>query len=481
MLANILQVAPSLLNKLPKEAFMNLRETNVFWKQQLDLAYQTHSSPETLPISKLTSKFENMGQLDEFLHDMESHPGNPLLGRSLSFLFRRHNAQEFLRKVVHLMDRFGAHVHFMNLHYEENYDPIRFKTGLNTILRTAPNLQGLTIKAVLDQLDEFRDYQDVLPKLARLKCLKVSSTTNRVIFALLSQLCDPGTLQQLTLNPWRMYYPYQNDPAAIATLATFSNLQELEVGGTHAALPYLLDYLEAAAMAGAPLKVLRFSCANGLIDVQRFICLVGNFKEFLEHLSFAANGGRFLSNEFVMNVVTFPKLKQLSSEALEEVLMPLLQRIQSPLNKLNMKMVTENLNKEVFGLTLGRFKETLKELELQIRFHWYRYDPPRVVMQINDEVYIRITANLPQLRVLKLIDVDGSLESIFQFSTLKRFHAKLVGVEYSTQAFELVERLVQESPSIWQIMSTLQEISVEGYIMIDGNKEQKTVTHVRED
>jgi len=141
--------------------------------------------------------------------------------------------------------------------------------------------------------------------------------------------------------------------------------------------------------------------------VERFVSLVGKFKESLEHFSFAANGGRFLGDEFNFDVVIFPKLEQLNLEALEQVLMPLLWRLESPLNKLNMKVIAENLNIQAFGLTLGRFKETLKELELPIRFHWYRYDPPRVVMQMNDQVYPRIRINLPQLRVLMLIDVEG--------------------------------------------------------------------------
>jgi len=46
-----------------------------------------------------------------------------------------------------------------------------------------------------NRLDEFGINLDILPRLAYLKSLDVTTTSNNLIVALLSKLCDPEILQ----------------------------------------------------------------------------------------------------------------------------------------------------------------------------------------------------------------------------------------------------------------------------------------------
>jgi len=106
-------VAPLILQQLSAETVLKLRKSNVLWKQQLDATYQTHPSQETLPASNIKTTFNLLDQIDEFMEDLESHTGNPLVGRHLQFHpDNQQNKPEFFARAVQFMERFGQHVHF---------------------------------------------------------------------------------------------------------------------------------------------------------------------------------------------------------------------------------------------------------------------------------------------------------------------------------------------------------------------------------
>jgi len=261
------------------------------------------------------------------------------------------------------------------------------------------------------------------------------------------------------------------DPAVGTALATFSNLQKLDVYGV---FRVVLAYLEGAARAGPPVKELGLKFHDNQMDLQRFSSVLSAFQESLEQLDIWSFAWELLSEEFDLEAVTLPKLKELSFEGHGQVLIPFLQRIQAPLTRLSATFL-DTVNRPAFYRTLDRFGETLVGLKMYGCL--YRNDIP---LEMNEEDYHDIRINLPNLRVLCLYDVTGSLQPIFQLKSLTSFHVSFnrVEMEWSTRAFELVGRVIEESPSVWEMMPLLQQFSVKGNAP-DGEEGWKTVEHIR--
>jgi len=191
-------VAPLLLNHLPRESFQELRKTNVFWKQQLDLAYETHPSQETLEASNIRTAFRSVARINKFMEQMESHPGNPFVGRRLTIsyipILPVQHLRDYYGRVAQLVGRFGEYVHMLQLGYPENLAQLEIEESLSAILQHTPNLRGLKIndRARTDDDDRLRDANpNIFPRLVHLKSLTVLTKSQPLIRSLVEQLCDP--------------------------------------------------------------------------------------------------------------------------------------------------------------------------------------------------------------------------------------------------------------------------------------------------
>jgi len=476
------QVAPCLLKYLTAESFKELRKTNVFWKEQLDLAYQTHPEQATLPAARIKTVFKRSEQIEDFLEEMESHPGNPFIGRNVKISYHfpmafngdldeEDNDEEhsaFHVPVVQLMERFGKQLHTLHLQFDNEGD-FEVEEFLSAILRFTPNLQGFKIQEGF-YFDQERDHitTNLLPKLAHLKTLEVETGTNFLTGSLFSSLCDPKTIQRLTLK-LHLHISYKADPVASAHLSRFTNLRGLSISGSSLDV---WDNVEALLLAGSPLRKLGVHFSQSEIDFPRFGLALAHIQDSLEQLTLSADVSSSIwlfADNFDCDVIQLPKLTQLSLKGTKAAVVPILWHIAAPLRKVIVMFSDYELNWQKFFMTLARFGETVAEIQIT----GVTFQPKR--MDAKD--YDQLRAALPRLRELKILNMQGILEPVFCISSLTRFIVNFNEVEDSARAFELVDRVLKAKTTIWEIMPALQEFIVEG--QVEGEEERKVVKHVR--
>ncbi|CAL8086149.1 unnamed protein product [Orchesella dallaii] len=125
-------VLPFLLKKISKKEFLTCRLVCQKWKQSIDKVYENH--PERLICTGIVkfssndnSKPDDNGiqfespckeNIQRFLKDMDSHRGNPLVGRKVMLM--AYDADEYWNGWRKLLERFGKQVWYAHLQFDDH-------------------------------------------------------------------------------------------------------------------------------------------------------------------------------------------------------------------------------------------------------------------------------------------------------------------------------------------------------------------------
>jgi len=463
----------------------------------MDRAFENQDDPDLKP--KISFKILSIEQLDELLEN-EDENVNPFWVRELRFEYGSANRiwnqlEEYWTKVIQLMERYGYHVHRINVDFDAVFITLEFQESLVRMLRATRNLRSLKVNGGvyasekrLDELsDHFRTNLHQLPELSQLKHLSFWSSCVHWPGSLLTKLvADPAQLKSLSLMS--LYGGQPSKEVALA-LRAFTNLKCLEIKGK---LLEISQYLESVSTSRPPLERIRLEISDDDDDdemdgpvFREVLLTLNSFSDSLKTLSLNAMMKKLpdgFDQGFPLPGVRLAKLQHLGLDNCEEVhTMVLL--IEAPLKTLIMNLpdpLHEIFNSEHFDWrALGHCGSTLEELDVS-----------GVGQGMNEHDFYALTINLPNLRIIKFQDINlSTLEHLFRLNSLKKldsFHADFGrnSLEDSTRGFELVEQKLNGKPSIWEEMPFLKEFNVQGEIRPEYDDDQrarkrKVVTCVR--
>jgi len=479
-----------------------LRETNKFWKQELDRAFENEDDPELKPCIQMS--IDSVAEVDQLLEIAEEHV-NPFWVREVEFTiwFRdedqneedfQNNQQEYWPKILQLLARCGHHLHRLCVDFTDcNGELFEFEDTLVRILHAVPNVRNLRIEGGVyvghersnDLQRYFRANTHRLPALPQLIHLDLTSNGIKWTGPLLSKLVtDPKQLKFLSLKSKEG--DELSSELAFA-VGAFTSLKHLDIEGT---LEEVSQYLGSVASAPRPpLEKIKLSMAlpgnlqGGQInapEVRSVLQELNKFRDSLTTLELEVWGPTRPNGYdpgFPLAGVRLPKLKTLHLLA-DPVVLPLILMIDAPLTTLIVTNLPDPFDWPAFYTKLGHFGSTRQELNVDVI-------DGRLRMNEND--YYALSINLPNLRTIKLNDITfATLKPLFHLSPLKKleyFYVKLghPTLEDSTRAFEHVDRKLNQNPGVWQVIPSLQKFCVEGYIRDDDDDnpraiKRKTVT-----
>jgi len=499
----VFQVAPHLLKYLGRRGqkdFLNLRKTNKLWKQEMDHAFENEDEPQLKPDVQI--QFNTAAQLDPFLENAQGHL-NPFFIRELNFKYSydedRNHFEEYWTKALQLLERHGHHVNGIAVDFvDEEGEAFEFEDYLVRMLGTVVNLKSLRIEGGVHNdnpecMNELRNYfranSHLLPELHNLKHLRLSFDSIEWTGPLVSKLvADPTQLKSLSMEStfggepcWELKY----------ILRGFTNLTHLEIKGK---LVEVSQYLESVAAAPRPpLKRIQLKAPEdcGLVNGPGLRSLFQQLEKFgdsLQHLDLVVWGRPLaLTNgfdqEFPLAGRSFPNLHSLDLDTWHPEVFQWVLKIEAPLKRLTVNRRTNRLDWQAFYSNLGQFGSTLQELV-------FYNDSEAADLRMNQSDIHAISDNLPNLRVIKCHGISlEAVEHLFSLRSLNKlnyFHVDFGhnSLDISSRGFELVEQKLNENPSIWQVMSSLREFSVEGEIRPENDadpraRKRKIVSCVR--
>ncbi|CAL8117495.1 unnamed protein product [Orchesella dallaii] len=243
--ANVPQVVPLLNKVFPKTTLDICRTTYSSWASDLKKQYRNHplnlclhiEQTEGIRIPNFVTNFTNVGHLEQFFYEMESHPDNPFLSGSINVQWPDFSTYrpvrdgdvdilfaDFSTKLENVLGRFGAYVNSACIGYS---GPSLYTNPFNLLssLPNLPNLKKITLSGHLcydfDELLSWNE-RNQPPRMEDLETLEIIGLGMVFVYSFLRFKCVPTRIKRLSL---------ETRPAVMIDrrITTFVNLEVLRI------------------------------------------------------------------------------------------------------------------------------------------------------------------------------------------------------------------------------------------------------------